>query len=76
MTKIQLPFALSAPLDDRLMSRIGDLYGTYGILRVSPDPDRQSLVVQYDATRFSQEDVEAALARAGFPLEIKNRRSR
>jgi len=25
-------------------------------------------VVEYDATRFSPEDVEAVLARAGFPL--------
>ena len=68
MTKVQLPFTLSAPLDDTLMSRIADLYGTYGIQRISPAPDRQGLVVLYDATRFSPKDVEAALARAGFPL--------
>jgi len=68
MTKVQLPFALSAPLNEQQIGRIADLYGTYGILRVSVDPGGQRLLVEYDATRFSPEDVEAALARVGFPL--------
>jgi copper chaperone CopZ len=68
MTKIQLPFSLSAPLDENQISRIADLYGTYGILRVQVDPDGQSLKVEFDATRFSPKDVEAALSQAGFPL--------
>jgi hypothetical protein len=68
MTKVQLPFALSAPLNEQQIGRITDLYGNYGILRVSVDPDGRNLLVEYDATRFSPEDVEAALARSGFPL--------
>lgn len=68
MTKVQLPFALSAPLNEKQMGRIPDLYGNYGILRVNVDPSGSQLLVEYDATRFSSKDVEAALARTGFPL--------
>jgi hypothetical protein len=68
MTKIQLSFDLSTPLDEQLMNRIGDVYGTYGILRIRAQPGGQHVTVEYDATRFSPKDVEAALARAGLPL--------
>lgn len=68
MTKIQIPFALSAPIDEALMNRIAGVYGTYGILKIKAVPGGTSLVVEYDATRFSPKDVEAALAKAGLPL--------
>ena len=68
MTKVQLSFPLSAPLSERQIAGIADLYRIDGILRVNPDPAGQNLQIEYDATRFSPEDVEAALARAGFPL--------
>ena len=68
MTKIQLSFALAAPLDEEQVGGIRDLYGTYGILRIDVEPGGMSLRVEYDATRFSPKDVEAALARAGLQL--------
>lgn len=68
MTKIQLPFALSAPLDDQAMSRIAKVYSIYGILSVKAQPGSEKLTVEFDATRFSAKDVRAALARAGLPL--------
>ena len=68
MTKVQLSFPLSTPLDKPLMKRIADVYGTYGILRITAQPGEQKLLVEFDATRFSPKDVEAALARAGLPL--------
>lgn len=68
MTKIRLPFALATPLDEKLMSRVDDLHGTYGILRIEVEPDGGNVIVEYDATRFSPKDVEAALARVGLPL--------
>ena len=68
MTKIELPFALSAPLDDQLLSRIADVHGIYGILRIRAEPGGTKLTVEYDATRFTPEDVKATLARAGIPL--------
>jgi len=68
MTKIQLPFSLSSPLDEELMSRLADVYHNYGILRIQVEPGGQKLTVEYDATRFSPKDVEAVLAQAGIPL--------
>ena len=81
MTKIQLPFTLSAPLDEKLLARVADMYGTYGILRIDAEPGGQKLTVEYDATRFSPKDVEAALASrysagAAVRVKLKNRRSR
>ena len=70
MTKIQLPFSLSKPLDNSDMNRIADLYGTYGILRIQVEGT--NLQVEYDATRFSPRDVEAALSRAGLPLAARS----
>ena len=72
MTKIQLSFALSTPLDEQLMSRIEDVYGTYGILKIHAEHGSRKLMVEYDATRFSAKDVEATLARAGMPLEQRS----
>jgi hypothetical protein len=66
MTKIQLPFTLSAPLDEKQMDRIADLYKTYGILRVNVAG--QELVVEYDASRLGPQDVRSVLARAGLPI--------
>jgi hypothetical protein len=68
MTKIQIPFTLSSPLDEELMNRLADVYHHYGILRIQAEPGGQKLTVEYDATRFSPKDVEAMLAQAGIPL--------
>jgi hypothetical protein len=68
MTKVQLRFVLRAPLDDLAMARIPHVYSKYGILRIDAQPGAESLTVEYDATRFSPKDVEAALACAGLPL--------
>src|SRR5262249_51057315 len=68
MTKIQLSFTVSVPLDDQLMARVAEAYGTYGILRIDAERGEKRLTVEYDATRFSPKDVESALAGLGFPL--------
>lgn len=68
MTKVQLPFALAAPLDEAAMNGIANLYEVYGILRIDVEPGGQKLTVEYDATRLGPKDVEAVLARAGVPL--------
>jgi copper chaperone CopZ len=68
MTKVQLPFALAAPLDEAVMNRIANIYEVYGILRIGVEPGGQKLTVEYDATRLSPKDVEAELARAGVPV--------
>jgi len=68
MTKVQLPFALSAPLDEVAISRLAAVHSTYGILRIDAKPGSEKLTVEYDATRFSPQDVERYLASIGLPL--------
>jgi hypothetical protein len=68
MTKIQIPFTLSAPLDEQAMTRIANVYSTYGILGIKAAPGDEKLTVEYDATRLSPRDVERCLASAGVPL--------
>jgi hypothetical protein len=72
MTKVQLPFALAAPLDEQAMSRLADVCSTYGILRIQAEAGSEKLTVEYDATRFSPRDVEKVLARAGLPLAARS----
>ena len=66
MTKVQLPFSLAAPLDEAALNRLAEVYEIYGILRVNVEPEK--LTVEYDATRMTPKDVEAALAKVGVPL--------
>jgi allophanate hydrolase subunit 1 len=68
MTKVQLPFTLSVPLDGASLSRIADLYEIYGILRINAEPGERTLTVEYDATRFTPKEIAAVLTQAGIPL--------
>jgi len=70
MTKIQKQFRLSRPLDELLLNRISDVHSIYGIQRVQVAPSLDRLTVEYDASRLRPEEVEAALANAGIPLEV------
>ena len=68
MTRVELPFALTAPLDEAVMNRLDQVHEIYGVLRINVEPGGQKLTVEYDATRLTTKDVEAVLARAGVPL--------
>jgi len=68
MTKVQIRFRLTGALDETLLERIADAHAIYGIHRVSVNPSLDGLTVEYDATRLSPADVEAALAGAGIPI--------
>ena len=67
MTKIQAEFGFERPLDERMMARLAEVPSLYGILRLQLNPALDSVTVEYDATRLEEQDVEAALARAGIP---------
>lgn len=70
MTKIQKQFRLLRPLDELLLERIADVHSIYGIQHVQVAPSLDRLTVEYDATRLRPEEVDAALARAGIPVEV------
>jgi len=67
MTKVALRYRLLKPLDETLMQRIARAHAIYGLLAVRPAPSLEELTVEYDASRLTPEQVEAALHRAGIP---------
>lgn len=68
MTKVQLRYELTRPLDEALMKRISDAHGIYGFQRIAVEPSLDHIVVDYDASRLSRAKLEAALHRAGIPV--------
>ncbi len=71
MTKVELNFALARPLDAALLRKIARARAIYGIARIQPAPSLDALTVEYDASRLTEADVEAALRRAGIPAELR-----
>ena len=71
MTKVQLTFKVLRPLDDKMMERISDAHGQYGIERITVAESLDEIHVEYDATRLSPDKVEATLRRAGIPTKSR-----
>jgi allophanate hydrolase subunit 1 len=71
MTKVQLNFELERPLDEALMEAIANVHGNYGIQLVRLLPSMDSILVEYDASRLTETDVEAMLHRTGVPVRRK-----
>lgn len=71
MTKVELKFALARPLDTGLLRNVVRARSVYGIARIEPAPSLNALTVEYDASRLTEADVEAALRRAGIPAETR-----
>ena len=71
MTKVQLEYDLVRPLTDQDADGIGDVHSWYGIERVQIAPSLDRLMVEYDASRLSEKDVEAVLQRFGLPIQRK-----
>ncbi len=68
MTKVQLHYELIHPLDDAGDDAVDNVHSYYGIMRVWVEPSRERIAVDYDASRLSEQDVEAALIRYGVPI--------
>lgn len=68
MTKVQKHFRLQRPLDESLMEQIANANSIYGIERIQILPSREELMVEFDASRLRNSEVEAALQREGIPV--------
>lgn len=68
MTKVALRYRLLKPLDETLMRRIASAHSLYGLLAVKLAPSLDEITVEYDASRLTPAQVEAALHRAGIPV--------
>jgi len=71
MTKVQIEYALIRPLTDHDAAAVADVHSWYGIQRVQLAPSLDKLLVEYDASRLSEKDVEAVLQRFGLPIQRK-----
>ncbi len=71
MTKVQLEYDLVRPLTDGDATAVADVHSWYGIMRVQLAPSLDRLSVEYDASRLSEQDVEAVLQRFGLPIQRK-----
>lgn len=71
MTKVQVQFDLAKPLDERALEAVANAHVYYGIHYVRLEPSMQSILVEYDASRLTETDVEATLHRAGIPVQRK-----
>ncbi len=71
MTKVQVRYDLERPLDERLLNCVSAAHGIYGMARVLPTPDLRGLIVDYDASRLTEKDVEASLRSLGIPICVR-----
>lgn len=71
MTKVQLEYKLLRPLTDADAKAISDVHGWYGFHHVKVAPALDKITVDYDASRLTEQDVEAVLVRYGVPIERK-----
>jgi copper chaperone CopZ len=69
MTKVQLHYDLMHPLTDADAEGIANVHSYYGIARVFVAPSLDRITVDYDASRLSEKDVEAALVRYQVPIK-------
>jgi hypothetical protein len=69
MTKVDLHYKLVRPIDDGDVDRIAKVHSHFGIFRVRFAPSQTEIEVEYDASRLSDRDVEAALLNYGFPIQ-------
>ena len=68
MTKVQTKFKLSRPLTERDFERIAHIHAVYGILAARVLPSGDELLVEYDFSRLSVNEVRGTLAQNGIPI--------
>lgn len=71
MTKVQLEYKLTRPIDDATMDAISRAHGVYGMIRVALAPSMDKIIVEYDASRLSPLEVEARLHELGIAVAVE-----
>jgi hypothetical protein len=71
MTKVQLDYDLTRPLTDNDAAAVSNVHSWYGMYRVQIAPALDRILVEYDASRLSEKDVESVLQRFGLPIQRK-----
>ena len=68
MTKVQVHYQLTRPLDDTLLEAINRTHAVYGMQRVQVSNTGDAITVEYDASRLTPTDVDNALRGSGLPV--------
>jgi len=68
MTKVQVEFRFGKPLDEGLLDQIASAHAIYGLSRLELSPALDKVLVDYDASRLTPAQVEAALRGMGLPI--------
>ena len=68
MTKVDITFKLSRPLEEPQFVAISHMHSVYGFLAVRLKPSGDELFVEYDASRLSPKEVRASLEQNGIPV--------
>ncbi|HEY6991453.1 MAG TPA: hypothetical protein VH369_23860 [Bryobacteraceae bacterium] len=68
MTKVQLSFKLSRPLEEADFRQISRVHSVFGILAARVLSSGDELFVEYDASRLTPKEVQGTLAEHGIPL--------
>ena len=68
MTNVELQYDLVRKLEDEDAAAVARVHGYFGIQRVRIANSLDKITVDFDASRLSRLDVEAALLRYGVPI--------
>ncbi len=68
MTKVQVEYKFDKPLDASLLDEIAEAHSIYGLARLQLSPELDRVLVDYDASRLTLLQVEAALRRLQLPI--------
>ena len=68
MTQVQLAYDLQRPLTDEDANAVARVHSWYGIKKITIAPALDKIVVDFDASRMMEGDVEAVLIRFGVPI--------
>lgn len=71
MTKVQLSFKLSRPLEDTDLRQIARVHAVFGMLATRVLPSGDELLVEYDASRLTPKEVQGTLTAHGLPLVFR-----
>ena len=71
MTQLDIAFRYATPPGENELRALTYARDVYGIRKIEFDEQQQTVRVEYDATRLSDDDVAAILRRAGLDLREK-----
>lgn len=70
MTKMDTSFELSRVLEERDLFNFSKLTSVYGIFMAKAAPSLDKILIEYDASRLTADDLQAVLESFGIPIKV------